>query len=323
MTRNCGRWVLGCVWVAVALMAVPHAHAAKDAAPAEKEADATADSSGANPMGDYNAISVEADVITGGLDGTVRKMEGNSKVTLLSDDPNTKPLPFSADTITFTYPEDGSAMPSRIVLDGKVVIEHALGTFRAGKGDLDLESQIFTFTDHPVMDTPKIKGVTGDTIILNFTENTYRITKGDVKRIELNGQTDGGGSRTGTLLLRADDITDWKGFLTSFKEQGASSEPSPSKHILSLFEPNVASLVKKTSVEELVQAKAKFIEKMNEVLRRPDFYNEAAWGKAALSQEVEAGLKAKAEGKLEDKAIPGLNRLLFDAAYPAFIKPRS
>ena len=146
---------------------------------------------GTSSRGGYSTISVKADVIKGGLDGTIKRLEGNAHVTLLPSDPDGERLPISADKVTFAYPKDGGDMPSRIILEGNVVIEHPKGTFKAGRGDWNLDTEQLRFTENPIMDMPQIRGFRGKEILLDFKENDFTVMGGEVDEIDLNPPQEG------------------------------------------------------------------------------------------------------------------------------------
>ncbi|HOZ46647.1 MAG TPA: hypothetical protein PLO37_11060 [Candidatus Hydrogenedentes bacterium] len=278
-----------------------------------------AQDAGSDDLGGYTKLKVKADRLTGGLDGTIQRLEGNARITLLSDDPDLEPLPIQADLVTFTYPDDGAKRPSRILLDGHVVIEHPSGTFRAERGEWDFEKDTLEFTGNPVIDTPEISGFRGGKIIISLSENTFDVIGGgSVDLIDLSGS--GEPSKGSAWMLKDADVSDWSAFLTRFKEQCGAESPTPGNHILGLFDPEAKTLMSRVTVDEMLALKDKFLDKLNEAMARPDFYDATAWKGVELSAPATELLKARDGGEIAPADLRRLNRLLFEAAYAGMIR---
>jgi hypothetical protein len=237
----------------------------------------------------------------------------------MSDDPAKEPLPISADKITFTYPESGGTQPSQILLEGKVNIQHPSGTFSADRAEWDFEAGELIFTGNPVMDTPQMSGFKAGKFILNFNDNTWQAT--DASMDEYNMSKEGGKpSASDPAYLREGDLADWPGFLTAFKKQAASQQPTPAKHFLDLMDPEAKAALGAMTVDQLLvmkDIKPSFLKKMNQALGKADFYNKAAWAGTALSDAATALLE---KGTLEPGERTRLNRLLFEAAFPGLVR---
>ena len=277
----------------------------------------------ASALGVYDALGVEADVLEAGLDGTIQRLEGNVRITLLSDDPEVKPLPISADKVTFTYPEEGGTMPERVLLEGNAVIERPEGTLTADRADWDFDAGILVLTGNPVMNTPTIRDFRGEEIRFDFNANTIKVIKGKIERLDLSGPATGKPVAADPSLLKETDVKDWKAFLTMMKEHAGAAGPSPSRRILDLFEPGVKSVFQTAPIEDLLELKGKFLKSLNKLLTRPEFYDESAWKGVAIPDEAASLLKARAERALGPREITRLNRLLLGAAYPELIVPVS
>lgn len=271
-------------------------------------------------MGAYDTVDVEAGEATFLFDGGIEGLTGGAKITLKSDDPNTKPLPISAVTIKFFYAGKGATKPSKILLDQKVVVTHPQGTVHADKAEWNFEKGVLTFTGNPVMSAPQMKEMTAQTIILDFNEGRIKCEGG----MRINGLQLGGTSDAATnqdpSLLREQDILDWGKFLATIKEQSAAKAPSPGKRIVSLLDSKTQGFLTSLPPEQLVAQKDSIVKQLNKVLANPKLYDAGAWGEIALAEE----LKARAEkGGLAGQDVTRLNRDLLSAAYPGLVAPRA
>lgn len=267
-------------------------------------------------FGGYSKLSIDKPCdIVGSLDGRIERLSGGVEIHLLPDDPERKPLPVRAEEIRFFYPEGSTGAPSRITLQGHVVIEHADATVKADQAEWDFDTGVLIFTGNPVMDGAFVKGVKGEKILLDFEKNTFQVDRGTVGVIEP------GGKAADTSLLKESDVTDPVSFLTAFKKQCMAQEPSPGRHIVSLLKPEAKAAMDSMSIEQLLPMKNTLIKEINGILKRPNFYDEAAWQGIALPAEAAALLEARGARTLEPKEVTRLNRLLLEAAYPGKIKP--
>jgi len=267
----------------------------------------------------YNAFGVEADMSSGSFDGTIDRMVGNVKITLLSDDPELKPLPITADKVTFAYGEKDKSMPERILMEGHAVIEHPDGTMKADQADWNFATGVVVLTGNPVIDTPALSGFHGEEIRINLEEGTWEATMARVERIEFRGRA---GAAPDPALVHENDIPDWAAFLTAFKRQCLAEGPTPGNHILALFDPEAKTLIAAMTVEDLLGMKEDIVKRLNDALARPDFYDETAWLGRAIPAEATAGLQQAAEGDLPPRERTRTNRLLLEAAFPGQIRPQ-
>jgi hypothetical protein len=291
--------------------------AVQDAAAA---APAPAASSDADGMGGYTSLRLDqAGVFVGTFDGKIESLSDGVKITLLSNDPEKKPLPISANQMKFSWPEGGSAKkPSRILLEGKVVIEHPQAKVRAEKADWDFDKGLLTFTGDPVMSSEQVEELQGEKIVLNFKENRFQVFGGRAKVINLQPVAEGGPS--GSSLLQESDITDWAGFIGQIKSQGAAAGPSPGKQVLSLLEPQVQKLVTTVAAETLIENKGKLLKQVNHVITSPRLYNADAWKGVELAPEIQA-LAGQANLSAPDQMR--LNRALIEAAFPGMVSKKA
>jgi hypothetical protein len=239
-------------------------------------------------------------------------MTDGVRISLRSENPELKPIPIVANKMKFTWPEKGGKRPSRIVLEGKVVIDHPQANVRADKADWDFEKGILTFTGSPVMKSPQVpEGIEAQKIVLNFNGDRFEVYGGRAKEIHLG---DMAGEEAGPL--RAEDVRDWPGLFAILKTQAAANEPSPGKRLVSLLDPKAQHAIASDEVEQLLKNKEAILKTINHALTNPKLYDAAAW------QGVELGAEAKAllgKGTRSAKESARLNRLLLEAAYPDFI----
>jgi hypothetical protein len=273
---------------------------------------------GAGGLSGYNAMNFEFGYFSMGLNGRFDEMRDGVKITLLSDDPAKKPLPLSANTVKFFWPEKGDK-PSRILLEGKVVVEHPQATIHSEKADWDFEKGLLTFTGDPVMSSPQVQELRGEKVVINFKEDRVEAFHGKAKEVPLGEMNAAEGATGDAGLLRMQDILDWPGFLTKMKTEAEAEAPSPGKHLVSLLDPKAQKLITTASVETLAQDKGAVLKQFNRVLTNPKLYDAAAWNGVPLDPEA-TDLLSNATLSAEDRLR--LNRLLLESAYPGLIAKR-
>ena len=275
-------------------------------------------------MGGYTRLRMdEVGLFVGGFDGRIDSMSDGVKITLLSDDPDKKPLPIAANQMKFTWPKEGGKRPSRIVLEGKVVIEHPQAVIKSDKADWDFEKGFLTFTGSPVMTNEQMPdGMQAQKIVLDFNENRFQVFGGHAKEMrfgDVGAEKEAGASAPGAAgdpsLLGSKDVTDWTAFMTRIKADGASASPSPGKRIVSLLDPKAQKQISTVPVETLLQGQGAVLKQINRVLTNPKLYDAEAWKGVELSPEAQGLLQNAPAGK----DLARLNRLLLEAAFPALI----
>lgn len=267
-------------------------------------------------MGGYTSMSFDAGYFQSSLDGKIEIMKEGVKIILHSKDASEKPLPINANQVRFTWPEKGTH-PSKIVLEGKVLIEHPKATIRSEKADWDFETGVLTFTGSPVASMPQVQELRGEKLVLNFKTNKFEVVKGAAKEVPLNGgaiETVAGPSNP--YLLREQDILDWSAFLGKFKEQADAKEPSPGKRTMSLLSSKAQKQIGGASKETLLSNKAGVLKELNNALLKPSLYDEAAWKNVTLDADTQALLSKKPSN---DQEAAQLNRALLEAAFTGLI----
>lgn len=139
-------------------------------------------------MSGYTIMDYEWGVMDLSFDGKIDTMSDGVKITLRSEDPAKKPLPITARQVKFFWPENGGNQPSRIVLEGKVVVEHPEANVQAEKAEWDFEKGILTFTGSPVMRSPRMpEGITAQKVVMNFNDGRIHIDEGRAHNVRLGG----------------------------------------------------------------------------------------------------------------------------------------
>lgn len=269
-----------------------------------------------NGMGGYTSLRLdEAGLFVGGFDGTIDRLGDGVKITLLSDDPGLKPLPISAREMKFSWSKEAAGnKPSKILLEGKVAIDHPQATVRAEKADWDLEGGMLIFTGAPVITTEQVpQGIEGQKVILNFKLDKFEVHGGRAKSIPLQSAM-GAGAASDPNLLREQDIKDWPKFLESIRTQAAAEKPSPGKQVVMLLDAKVQKLLTNTAVETLLTDKATILKQINKVIGNPKLYSEPAWTGITLNSVTRDMLSQGAQAP-----VTRLNRSLLSAAFPGIV----
>lgn len=273
----------------------------------------------ATDLGGYNAMEIEAGRMKGNFaTGAIEEMTDGVRIRLLSDQPDTKPLPISARSMKFTWSE-GKNVPDRILMEGDVQVNHPDASITADRAEWDFNSGALVFSGNPVVNNDRIKGLRGDRMTLNLKTNTFEVSRVRADQVPLQaGDAAAGTGGGGAGGLSESDITDWNGLIAVLREQGGAQASSPGQRILSLLEQDERSLLMTLDTSVLLKRKGDMLKLINRLLRRPDFYSAEAWSNTKLPQEAQQLLDRKNELSPEEQAR--LNRLLLHAAYPDLVK---
>lgn len=273
----------------------------------------------ATDLGGYNAMEIEAGRMKGNFaTGAIEEMTDGVRIRLLSDQPDTKPLPISARSMKFTWSE-GKNVPDRILMEGDVQVNHPDASITADRAEWDFNSGALVFSGNPVVNNDRIKGLRGDRMTLNLKTNTFEVSRVRADQVPLQaGDAAAGTGGGGAGGLSESDITDWNGLIAVLREQGGAQTPSPGLRILSLLTQDERSLLMTLDTSVLLKRKGDMLKLINRLLRRPDFYSAEAWSAVTLPQEAQQLLDRKNELNPEEQAR--LNRLLLHAAYPDLVK---
>ena len=147
---------------------------------------------GGNVVSGYSSMDYKAGYMESSFDGKIEKMSDGVKITLKSDDAAKKPLPITSREVKFSWPEKGGSQPSKIVIEGKVVVEHPDASVHAEKAEWDFEKGILTFTGSPVMKSPKMPdGIEAQKVVLNFNDGRVQVYGGRAHNARIAGIGEG------------------------------------------------------------------------------------------------------------------------------------
>lgn len=126
---------------------------------------------------EFESISIPAHSgIVGNLSGRVAEIRGPVELILNGVDPaNT--LAIKADRVGFEYdpakPEEKT--PSKIILEGHVVLKHADANFQANKGTIDLGTRMVRFEGDVKMSGQEVEGASGESFTLNLDTGDFEL----------------------------------------------------------------------------------------------------------------------------------------------------
>jgi hypothetical protein len=119
------------------------------------------------------------------------------------------------------------------------------------------------------------------------------------------------------------DLRDPKGLLQELAS-GAENPELPAGRIYSRFPERLQDELKQASTSsgdrERFRTLRPVLDRVNEILKHPDFYNEAAWADLTPGIEARELLKIETDDRTPQQ-INRLNRLAFDTAFRKFVEP--
>ena len=128
--------------------------------------------------------------LEGNLDGRIYRMSDGVKMTLIAERSEDN-LDVEAETVNFTYDEDGGKSPTQIVFEQNVVFVQGDSTVRADKVTIDLQTKEALFTGNPSADLPGIRGAEVEFIRINLdTGDLVAGGPGKVRKIPLQSEED-------------------------------------------------------------------------------------------------------------------------------------
>lgn len=316
------QWLGSAVALALFLMAMICLPTGAEEAPSAEATPAAAGGPEAAPadsgMGGYKRMEIEyVGLMDGTLDGRINKMAGGVKIKLVAGKPDQKDLPISAKTMTFTYAE-GASKPTRIVLEGNVSIQHPQASVTADKADWDMEKGELVFTGNPIMRSDRVKEMRGSKMILNFEKNAFQVSDVRIPEFDTSqGAPAPGAPNAGAPPAISDgDVSDWTGFVDALKAAAVGAAASPGKQLAARGGEQMQAALRSMPTEEILKNKEMVLKAINGILRKPGFYNRAAWEGVALSDELNALLT---KGTLSAEEQVRQNYLLLQAAFPNFV----
>jgi lipopolysaccharide export system protein LptA len=270
-------------------------------------------------LGNFSKMSVEAgQAVINFKTGAIDRLTGGVRIRLKSSDPAAPELPIQAGTMAFAYAE-GGGQPSKIVMNGDVLVKHPQATVRAGHADYNLDNETVVFTENPVVVLEGGGEVKGKKITIDMKEGTTNIEGMSASELDLNAMTaPGGGAANDPNHIGAGLIGDWNAFAAVLKKEAGESGPNPTRRILThAGSKNQIATLAGASVELIVQNRNMVLDGFNKAIATPGLYDAAAWEGRALSPEAQQ-LLAKEKRDAAEEAR--LNRLLIEAAYPGMIQ---
>ena len=278
-----------------------------------------ADKQPAGNLSGYTAMSVDAGYVSSSLSGLFEVIRDGVRITQLSNDPAHKPVPISAAEVRFVWPDKpASNQPSRILLQGRVVIEHPDATVRAEKAEWDFDQGLLTFTGSPTIDSPQMQGLRGDKVVLNFREDRFEVFGGKMTNYPLSGM---GGTEKETApapQLRAEDIRDWPGLAAALKGQATTEKPSPGKRIVELMDGKAQQMLASAAATPSAEDQEAILNQLNRIMANPKLYSEEAWAGIQLPKAA-VKMLGKSTRPVQEQMV--LNRLLIEAAFSGMISP--
>ena len=124
------------------------------------------------------------------------------------------------------------------------------------------------------------------------------------------------GCKLGRALLSAEDIVDAPSLRAKLVEGGALGTPCPAKAVWEALGP-AAEQIKGLDLEDSKSA-GDFLDRLNSVLTRRDFFDVDHWKGVQLPPEAAEALE-RGDDQLQDE-VERLNRLLIEAAFPEEIR---
>lgn len=269
-------------------------------------------------FGGYTAMRIDyVGVLQGFYDsGTLERFSEGVRITLLSDDPGQRPVPISANAMTFRYAQ-GQTMPSLIVMEGGVEIDHPEASIRAGRAEWNFDSGELVFTGNPVLRNERFKEMRGEVMKMNFKTGAFEVKQAKIEELPLEGQE--GVATADPNLLREQDVRDWPGFIGKMKAEAAGDAPAPGRHLVALLPGSLREAVQAMSPEAIAAERATVLREINRVMQTPNLYDAAAWSGIALGEEASGLLALEARDAAQ---LVRMNRLLLEAAYPDLIVRR-
>lgn len=257
-------------------------------------------------------MEVEAGRMKGNFaTGSIEEMTGGVRIKLLSDDPESKPLPVSAGSMKFTWVE-GKTTPSTILMEQDVKVDHPQASITAQRAEWNFDTGELVFSGSPVVNSDRLKGVRGDKILLNLKNNTFEALQFRADEVPLK-TPEGGSSQTTSNIITIGDIKEWSRLIDSIKTQAQQGTPSPGGQIVKQLNAQNQQLLLNLDTNILLERKEDLLRLINNVVSQSDLYQKDAWSGYTLPDAAQQ-LLSKSELTAAEQVT--LNRLLLETAYP-------
>lgn len=249
--------------------------------------------------------------------GLPERITNGAEIILYSEDGGGDRLRVRAATIVFES-QEGAERPSKVILDGSVVVEHPQGTARAAHGEWSVDADVIIFTGSPVFEIANGMELKGDRAEMNLRTGKGRMLNSSATKVRFNSMRSEKASAPG--LLAVEDITDWPALLGALKKQASSEDATPGRQIVQFIDPNMRKLLPgiDSTKAPTPENQAVIVKELNKALGVPGLYNETAWAGTSTDPIVPLMLE-KGTSSLSSEELVLLNRRLFEAAYPGAI----
>lgn len=247
-------------------------------------------------------------------------MEGGVELTLFPLNPEEKPLNIKANEIVFAWDPGVQTGPEKVDLSGKVRVDGEIGVISSESASLDIANDRLVFDQKVAVDSEQFSGLTASHLIYHLETGDIEMSDVTADRVPIEGMG-GEAEAQDPMLLAVSDVKDWNGIIAAIKAQVAAETPSPGKRLISLLPEEARAQFNAIAPDAQLTGDMKegFVEQLNDVLARKDFYDPAAWQGVSLPAPVQALVDAKPESGPE---LIKMNRGLFEAAYPQLIVPK-
>ena len=211
---------------------------------------------------------------------------------------------FSARTLTL--------LDTQVILDEQVEVIHPRATIHANHMEMDTATNKLIFTGSVVASLPGIEHMTADRITYDPKTEEITLEHSVVKEYQR--------ATTDNYELEEGDIRDWPKLLQALRVAASQEAPSPGKQVLALLPDEVRAGLLRLPPDQTPNASSRkqIRKELNSLLKKDDFYDQAAWAGIALDEALLNGLKNPGSGLLGSD-IRRLNRRLFEAAFPGII----
>ncbi|MEA3365236.1 MAG: hypothetical protein U9Q79_06300 [Candidatus Hydrogenedentes bacterium] len=244
-------------------------------------------------------------------------MQGGVELTLFPLNPDEMPLKIKANEIVFAWDPGVQSGPEKVDLTGQVRVDGEIGVISSESASLDIVNDRLVFDQKVAVDSEQFSGLTASHLIYYLETGDIEMTDVTADRVPIEGM--GGETEArDPMLLTVGDVKDWNGIIAAIKAQVAADSPSPGKRLISLLPEEARAQFNALAPDAQLtdDMKQDFVEQLNDVLEKKDFYAPAAWEGITLPEPVQALVNAKPEAGSE---LIKMNRGLFEAAYPQFI----
>jgi LptA/(LptD N-terminal domain) LPS transport protein len=239
-------------------------------------------------------------------------------MTLMPINPDDKPLKIKAEEMFLSYANEEARQADHVEMKKNVRVDSAEGRISSDRAVLDLGRGQLVFTGNVKSEDPS-GTMNAEKVTMDL--NTGEAISENVS-VNISLMSAGGDAQPSTMLLRIEEVRDWKGLLTKVKAEAGADKPSPGKRIVALLSESARGLLLQLdpAQEQTADMKKGIVKEFNKVLGGKSMYDKASWEGVKLDAETTA-LLAKDAASAEERIL--VNRRLLEAAFPAEIAKRS